>query len=238
VAGVLSVKADTNDLAVSLADARRMEQRAREAALTVRAQQEASAKVAQAPAHAAAERLREAAARGEALPRGAAPKSADVREASTQSIHAPIDPATLDRAAEPKAQPVAEFHIHNQALLDSARDSAPIRTARLAQCKELDEQLHQHPDLTQEGKLRVAECLNSPDSAKMLERFKDPREAIAVAGVRSGAMNLKDAVKDLPANQQMAVKIYVRNDEIEKERSQERSREQSHENYHGLDFSL
>ena len=53
VAGVLSVKADTNDLEISLADARRMEQRAREAALTVRARQEASAKAVQAPeAHA------------------------------------------------------------------------------------------------------------------------------------------------------------------------------------------
>jgi len=51
-------------------------------------------------------------------------------------------------------------------------------------------------------------------------------------------MSLKDAVKDLPANQQMAVNIYARNDEIEKERSQEKEREQSHEKDHGLDFSL
>jgi ATP-dependent exoDNAse (exonuclease V) alpha subunit len=226
VAGVLSVKADTNDLEISLADARRMEQRAREAALTVRAQQEAAAKVLQSPK-----------AQSVILsPEGASAKAAQaparMGAPSLEGGRSPLPERAANGAAE------TEFRVHNQALLDSARDSTPIRTARLAQCEQLEEQLRQHGGLTQEGKLRVAECLNSPDSAKMLERFKDPREAIAVAGVRSGAMSLKDAVKDLPANQQMAVKIYVRNDEIEKERSQERGREQSHEKDHGLDFSL
>jgi hypothetical protein len=53
LAGVLNAKADTHELKVSLAEARRMEVRVQEAALGRRARQEAAAKVAQVPTHAA-----------------------------------------------------------------------------------------------------------------------------------------------------------------------------------------
>jgi conjugative relaxase-like TrwC/TraI family protein len=54
LAGVLNAKADTHELKVSLAEARRMEVRVQEAALGRRARQEAAAKVAQVPTHPAA----------------------------------------------------------------------------------------------------------------------------------------------------------------------------------------
>jgi len=54
LAGVLNTKADTHELKVSLAEARRMEQRVLETALGRRARQEVTAKIAQVPTHAAA----------------------------------------------------------------------------------------------------------------------------------------------------------------------------------------
>lgn len=65
---------------------------------------------------------------------------------------------------------------------------------------------------------------------KTLERFKKPEEVIVAGLVKSRAMDLEEAVKDLSSSQKAAVKIHVRNEEIERDRGRERG--------FGHDFTL
>lgn len=122
--------------------------------------------------------------------------------------------------AKDTVRPPENIHVVNYLFVASAKREE--QGERIGRLRDIDAALQARKDLSDGEKSFVAEYLNSKEAVKTLERFKKPEEAIAAGLVKSRVMGLEEAAKDLPSSQKMAVKMHVRNEEIELERGLER----------------
>jgi hypothetical protein len=153
------------------------------------------------------------------------------REAAAKIVQAEAA-AKRDVERSSPVLPPENTHVYNALFVASAkRDDQGERIGRL---REIDAALQARKDLSDGEKDFVAKHLNSNEAVKTLERFKKPQEVIAAGLVKSRVMGLEEAVKDLSSSQKMAVKIHVRNEEIELDRERNRGRERGL----GHDFTL
>lgn len=107
-----------------------------------------------------------------------------------------------------KYLPPENIHVYNATFVLSAK--AEDQAKRIDGLRDIDAALQARKDLGDGEKDFVAKHLNSDEAVKTLERFKKPEEVIAVGLVKSGVMDLEDAVKNLPASRGLAVKAHVR----------------------------
>jgi conjugative relaxase-like TrwC/TraI family protein len=125
------------------------------------------------------------------------------------------------------------LHVDNAAFVASAKMEA--QAGRIEQLRKIDEMLQAHKDLSDGEKRWTAEYLNSDKAVAVLERLRSPEAVIAVGLVKARVMNPDEAVKGLSTSEEVAVKIHVRNEEIEKKRDLGKGLEKDGP---GLDLSL
>ncbi len=143
--------------------------------------------------------------------------AAKISQAEAAANH---DAEKIAEAGRSKFLPPETLHVNNAMFVVSAKREE--QGERIGRLRDIDAALQARKDLSDGEKRWTAEYLNSNEAVKTLERFKKPEEVIAAGLVKSRAMGLEEAVKDLSSSQKMAVKIHVRNEEIERDRGRER----------------
>lgn len=126
------------------------------------------------------------------------------------------DAETLSVAEKTKSMPAEISYVSNPFYVSSAERAE--QAARVARLRDIDVALQARKDLSDGEKQWAADFLNSKEAVKVLEWFQRSEEVIAVGLVKARAMNLEEAVKDLPTSRTVAVKSFLKNDGIERGR--------------------
>jgi ATP-dependent exoDNAse (exonuclease V) alpha subunit len=126
------------------------------------------------------------------------------------------------------------IHVANQLFVASATHQE--RAERIALLQEIDAALQARKDLSDGEKDRAATYLNSDAAIRILERVEEPEAVVAIGLVKSREMDLEEALKGLSTVQKIEARIYLSNEQIERERANKR--DLGRDKGHGLDFSL
>ena len=99
---------------------------------------------------------------------------------------------------------------------------------------EIDAALQARKDLSDGEKARAATYLNSAEAVRILERVEEPEAVVAIGLVKAREMDLDEALKGLSTVQKIEARIYLSNEQIERERANKR--DLGRDKGHGLDF--